>query len=84
MLGNFPQAYSHVGLINSALNLSRRTGPAEERAESGSLPVHDAPAAAPAAGDERMLSFQNRATGTRVRKVSNVENREDGSLGREA
>jgi GH15 family glucan-1,4-alpha-glucosidase len=34
MLGNFPQAYSHVGLINSALKLSRRTGPAEERAES--------------------------------------------------
>ena len=34
MLGNFPQAYSHVGLINCALNLTRRTGPAEERAES--------------------------------------------------
>jgi GH15 family glucan-1,4-alpha-glucosidase len=34
MLGNFPQAYSHVGLINSALNLSRQTGPAEERAEA--------------------------------------------------
>jgi GH15 family glucan-1,4-alpha-glucosidase len=34
MLGNFPQAYSHVGLINCALNLSRRAGPAEERAES--------------------------------------------------
>src|SRR5712672_2796230 len=34
MLGNFPQAYSHVGLINCALNLSRRKGPAEERAES--------------------------------------------------
>ncbi|HEX5464978.1 MAG TPA: glycoside hydrolase family 15 protein, partial [Burkholderiales bacterium] len=33
MLGNFPQAYSHVGLINSALNLMRREGPAEERAE---------------------------------------------------
>jgi GH15 family glucan-1,4-alpha-glucosidase len=33
MLGNFPQAYSHVGLINCALNLSRQTGPAEERAE---------------------------------------------------
>jgi GH15 family glucan-1,4-alpha-glucosidase len=33
MLGNFPQAYSHVGLINCALNLSRRAGPAEERAE---------------------------------------------------
>jgi GH15 family glucan-1,4-alpha-glucosidase len=34
MLGNFPQAYSHVGLINCALNLSRQTGPADERAES--------------------------------------------------
>jgi GH15 family glucan-1,4-alpha-glucosidase len=34
MLGNFPQAYSHVGLINCALNLSRQTGPAEQRAES--------------------------------------------------
>ena len=34
MLGNFPQAYSHVGLINCALNLSGRKGPAEERAES--------------------------------------------------
>jgi len=34
MLGNFPQAYSHVGVINCALSLSRRTGPAEERAES--------------------------------------------------
>jgi GH15 family glucan-1,4-alpha-glucosidase len=31
-LGNFPQAYSHVGLINCALNLSRHEGPAEERA----------------------------------------------------
>jgi GH15 family glucan-1,4-alpha-glucosidase len=33
MLGNFPQAYSHVGLINCALNLSRQKGPAEERAK---------------------------------------------------
>jgi GH15 family glucan-1,4-alpha-glucosidase len=33
MLGNFPQAYSHVGIINSALNLSRQVGPAEERAQ---------------------------------------------------
>ncbi len=32
MLGNFPQAYSHVGLINCALSLSRATGPVEERA----------------------------------------------------
>jgi hypothetical protein len=34
MQGNFPQAYSHVGLINCALSLSRQKGPAEERAES--------------------------------------------------
>ncbi len=34
MLGNFPQAYSHVGLINCALSLSRQMGPVEERAES--------------------------------------------------
>jgi len=33
MLGNFPQAYSHVGLINCALGLSRQKGPVEERAE---------------------------------------------------
>jgi GH15 family glucan-1,4-alpha-glucosidase len=31
MLGNFPQAFSHVGLINTALNLSRAEGPARER-----------------------------------------------------
>jgi GH15 family glucan-1,4-alpha-glucosidase len=46
MLGNFPQAYSHVGLINCALNLSRQTGPAEERAESQGQLVHVAPAPA--------------------------------------
>jgi len=34
MLGNFPQAYCHVGIINCALNLSRQKGPAEERAQS--------------------------------------------------
>ena len=35
MLGNFPQAYSHVGLINCALSLSRNSGPAEERSARG-------------------------------------------------
>ena len=34
MLGNFPQAFSHVGLVNTALNLARRMGPAEDRAET--------------------------------------------------
>jgi len=33
MLGNFPQAYCHVGVINSALNLSREEGPAEDRSQ---------------------------------------------------
>jgi GH15 family glucan-1,4-alpha-glucosidase len=39
MLGNFPQAYSHVGLINSALNLSRQIGPTDERAEPTDLGI---------------------------------------------
>ncbi len=31
-LGNFPQAFSHIGLVNTALNLSRaKSGPAERR-----------------------------------------------------
>ena len=31
-LGNFPQAFSHVGLVNTAFNLTRDPGrPAEER-----------------------------------------------------
>jgi GH15 family glucan-1,4-alpha-glucosidase len=33
-LGNFPQAFSHVGLINTALNLSRQAKPAEQRSET--------------------------------------------------
>ena len=32
LLGNFPQAFSHVGLINSAFNLSHEARPASERA----------------------------------------------------
>jgi GH15 family glucan-1,4-alpha-glucosidase len=34
MLGNFPQAYSHVGLIHCALSLSRQRSPAREGAVS--------------------------------------------------
>jgi GH15 family glucan-1,4-alpha-glucosidase len=30
-LGNFPQAFSHVGLINTAQNLLRKDGPARDR-----------------------------------------------------
>ena len=32
MLGNFPQAFSHVGLVNTAHNLARASKPAEQRA----------------------------------------------------
>jgi GH15 family glucan-1,4-alpha-glucosidase len=32
LVGNFPQAFSHVGLINTARNLSPKIGPAEHRA----------------------------------------------------
>ena len=31
MLGNFPQAFSHVGLVNTARNLGAAEGPAEHR-----------------------------------------------------
>jgi hypothetical protein len=48
MLGNFPQAYSHVGVINCALSLSRRVGPVEERAEAKDKPTVAASGAAAA------------------------------------
>ena len=31
-LGNFPQAFSHIGIVNTANNLVSRSGPAEQRA----------------------------------------------------
>ncbi len=34
LVGNFPQAFSHVGLVNTARNLSRGAGPAEVRKQS--------------------------------------------------
>ena len=34
MVGNFPQAFSHVALVNTAHNLSRATKPAEQRSAS--------------------------------------------------
>ncbi len=34
-LGNFPQAFSHVALVNTAFNLTRSKGPAEQRAARG-------------------------------------------------
>jgi GH15 family glucan-1,4-alpha-glucosidase len=37
-LGNFPQAFSHVGLINTIRNLTAPGGPAEDRPESAAEP----------------------------------------------
>ncbi len=33
LVGNFPQAFTHVGLVNTALNLSPAPGPADTRPE---------------------------------------------------
>jgi len=36
--GNFPQAFSHVGLINTAFNLTRAEKPSEQRANGDTKP----------------------------------------------
>jgi GH15 family glucan-1,4-alpha-glucosidase len=35
LVGNFPQAFSHVSLVNCVLNLERAMGPAADRARRG-------------------------------------------------
>jgi GH15 family glucan-1,4-alpha-glucosidase len=46
-LGNFPQAFSHVALVNTAFNLGERVKPAEERGERDMPPTEeDMPAGA--------------------------------------
>jgi GH15 family glucan-1,4-alpha-glucosidase len=40
-LGNFPQAFSHLALINTALNLENAQGPAHRRGQRG-RGIHDA------------------------------------------
>lgn len=39
LMGNFPQAFSHVGLINTVLNLIKREGPARQHAAKTAAPV---------------------------------------------
>ena len=34
LLGNFPQGFSHIGVVNTAFNLVKDHGPAKQRAES--------------------------------------------------
>ena len=38
LVGNFPQAFSHLALVNSACNLSRMEKPAEQRSEHAAKP----------------------------------------------
>jgi hypothetical protein len=33
LVGNFPQGFSHVGLVNTAYNLIKVQGPAQQRSE---------------------------------------------------
>nr|AIA93256.1 CAZy families GH15 protein [uncultured Achromobacter sp.] len=37
LVGNFPQAFSHIGLINTAYNLARSSGPAQQRSGQGAI-----------------------------------------------
>jgi len=46
-VGNFPQAFSHIGLINTALNLARLNAPAEQRADRAAIPGSPASPGAP-------------------------------------
>jgi len=39
LVGNFPQAFSHVSLVNSARNLRHAGGPASHRASQSLLPA---------------------------------------------
>ena len=57
LVGNFPQAFTHVALVNTILNYSRAVGPAEERSiEAGGI----GPARAP---DPRARNLRRVATG---------------------
>jgi GH15 family glucan-1,4-alpha-glucosidase len=43
LVGNFPQAFSHMALVNSAYNLTRAVPPVEQRAQSAYQPPEEAP-----------------------------------------
>ena len=40
LLGNFPQAFTHVGLVNSAYNLSEHVGPIHQRTDGRRSDAH--------------------------------------------
>ena len=53
LVGNFPQAFSHVGLVNTAHNLLQATGPAAQRANHHDLPHPDEATEQPATADPK-------------------------------
>ncbi len=50
-VGNFPQAFSHVALVNTLLNFSRAVGPAKER--GGERDAEDTPRGGPSSSRRR-------------------------------
>ncbi len=44
LVGNFPQAFSHMALVNCAYNLTRATKPIEQRAQAEYTPPQELPA----------------------------------------
>ena len=65
-LGNFPQAFSHVALVNTAFNLTRSQGPAEQRAarappQTSSVQALKSHRTAPALGDEHRAARRLRS-----------------------
>ena len=65
-IGNFPQAFSHVALINTAFNLTRATHPAEQRARGDvsdvQAPRPPGPPKRPPGSNGRAHSEANAAT----------------------
>ena len=50
LVGNFPQAFSHIALVNTAQNLARDSKPAEQRAGKAE-PGPDAPSISAPSGN---------------------------------
>ncbi len=54
LVGNFPQAFSHLALVNSAYNLTRLRNPVHQRAQDEQAP----PAAVLADGEKELVSSE--------------------------
>ena len=62
LTGNFPQAFTHVALVNTARNLSNGGGPARHRAAGGPAPAVSGPT--PAAGGPAPAAGEPAKTGS--------------------